>query len=56
MNPDGHDTFITEDDMGEGYDHPYAEGEFEDELERLQRKQEIYRRRIENFKSQGRIK
>jgi len=49
MNPTGDDTFNKEDNMGEGYDHPYAEGELEDQGERLHRKQEKFRRRAERF-------
>lgn len=48
MNPSGNDTFITEDDMGEGYDYPYSQGELEDGLEILQRKVEKFRRIKEN--------
>ena len=48
MNPEAKDTFITEDDQGEGYDFPYAEGELDDELEILQRKIEKFRRIKEN--------
>ena len=48
MNPEGKDTFIAEDDMGEGYDFPYAEGELDDELEILQRITEKFRRIKEN--------
>ena len=48
MSPNGQDTFITEDDMGEGFDFPYAEQEIEDILLREQRKFEKYRRIKEN--------
>ena len=48
MNPEAKDTFITEDDMGEGYDFPYSQGEIDDALEKAQRKIEKYRRIKEN--------
>ncbi len=48
MNSDCDTTFITEDDMGEGYEQLLSTEELEDKLEILQRKEEKYRRRKEN--------
>jgi hypothetical protein len=48
MGPNGENTFIKEDDQGEGWDCPLSAAEVEDESEAYFRKIEKFRRRIEN--------